>query len=57
MTPDPQTLPCDAKVAFAVQRMDVGGYRHVPLVAPHGVVSEIVSVRDILKYLTDRMPI
>lgn len=56
MTTDPQTLPADAKVAFALQRMDVGGYRHIPLVASNGAVTEIVSVRDILQYLTDRMP-
>jgi CBS domain-containing protein len=56
MTIGPQTLPSDAKVAFAVQRMDVGGYRHLPLRGPSGAVAGVISVRDILNYLTDRMP-
>lgn len=56
MTSNPQTLPSDAKVAFAVQRMDVGSIRHVPLVSKENEVSGVISVRDILHYLTDRMP-
>ena len=33
MTPNPQTLRLDAKIAFAVQRMDLGGFRHIPIVS------------------------
>ena len=32
MTPNPQTLVANAKIAYAVQRMDLGGYRHLPVV-------------------------
>ena len=45
----------DAKIAFAVQRMDLGGYRHLPIVDREGQLSGIISVRDILEYLTERM--
>jgi CBS domain-containing protein len=55
MTPDPQALEASAKIAFALQRMDVGGYRHVPIVDPEGKVNGIVSVRDILKYITAKI--
>ena len=55
MTAPPETLEPDAKVAFAVQRMAVGGYRHIPVVGDRGELAGIVSVRDILRYLTDRM--
>ena len=55
MTAPPETLEPDAKVAFAVQRMAVGGYRHIPIVGEGGELGGIVSVRDILRYLTEKM--
>ena len=55
MTAPPETLEPDAKVAFAVQRMAVGGYRHIPIVGAGGELAGIISVRDILRYLTERM--
>ena len=55
MTAAPQTLEADSKVAFAVQRMDLGSYRHVPIVDDQGRPVGIVSVRDILRYLADKM--
>jgi CBS domain-containing protein len=55
MTADPQSLSPTDKVAFAVQRMDLGSYRHVPIVDENGQVNGIISVRDILRYLTAKM--
>jgi CBS domain-containing protein len=55
MTPHPQTLVADAKIAFAVQRMDLGGYRHLPIVGERGELVGIISARDILRHLTDNM--
>ncbi len=55
MTAPAETLDPDAKVAFALQRMAVGGYRHIPIVGAGGELAGIISVRDILRYLTDRM--
>jgi 2-oxoglutarate ferredoxin oxidoreductase subunit beta len=55
MTPNPESLELTAKVAFAVQRMDLGGYRHVPVVDGKKRLRGVISVRDILKYLTERM--
>ena len=55
MTAPPETLEPDAKVAFAVQRMAVGGYRHIPIVGAGGELAGIVSVRDILRYLAEKV--
>jgi CBS domain-containing protein len=54
MTASPQTLVADAKIAFAVQRMDLGGYRHLPVVGPQGELVGIISARDILRHLTEK---
>ena len=55
MTRNPQTLTLDAKIAFAIQRMDQGGYRHLPIVDAQGTPIGVISVRDILAYLTGTM--
>ena len=55
MTPEPETLDAAAKIAFAVQRMDFGSYRHLPIVSEAGELTGIISVRDILRYLTERL--
>tara|TARA_B100000809_G_scaffold228363_1_gene241312 strand:- start:1106 stop:1624 length:519 start_codon:yes stop_codon:yes gene_type:complete len=55
MTANPQTLTLDAKIAFAIQRMDQGGYRHLPIVDAKDTPIGIISIRDILTYLTSAM--
>ncbi len=55
MTPNPQTLVADAKIAFAVHRMDLGGYRHLPVVDAAGELVGIISARDIIRHLTEHM--
>jgi CBS domain-containing protein len=57
MTPSPQTVVADAKIAFAVQRMDLGGYRHLPIVGDRGGLVGIISARDILRHVTDKLAI
>ena len=55
MTKEPQSLDLQAKVVFALQRMDLGGFRHIPIVDAEGHPTGIISVRDILRYLTDKL--
>lgn len=55
MTPSPRTLVADAKVAFALKEMALGGYRHIPIVDDQGRVTGIISIRDVLRYLTEKM--
>ena len=54
MTSKVETLDDQAKIAFAVQRMDLGSYRHVPIVDAEGRPQGVISARDILRYLTER---
>ena len=55
MTPYPESLPREARVAFAIRMMDQGGYRHVLLVDRQGKPDGVTSVRDILAYLTKQL--
>lgn len=55
MTRDVHTLDAQAKIAYAVRAMDVGHYRHLPLVDAQGKPVGIISVRDILRYLTSNL--
>lgn len=51
MTPAVETLQLDDRIAFALHKMDVGGYRHLPILE-QGELRGIISVRDILTYMT-----
>lgn len=50
MTPSPETLPPDAPINFAINKMDVGGYRHVPVVQGDRMLG-VVSVRDVIHHV------
>jgi len=54
MTPAPITLEAKDKIAFALHKMHVGGYRHLPIMTK-GKLSGVVSIRDILNYLSERI--
>jgi CBS domain-containing protein len=51
MTHKPVTLASTATLAFALHKMDGGGYRHVP-VLDKGVPVGVVSVHDMLRHIT-----
>jgi CBS domain-containing protein len=52
MTVDPATLRSRDKIAFALHRMNVGGFRHIPILDDHERLIGVISIRDILQYLT-----
>lgn len=54
MTPSPEAVDTDARIAFAIHKMDVGGYRHMPVVT-NGRISGVISVRDVLRYITETL--
>ncbi len=56
MTPDPETLELDDPVVWALNRMSVGGYRHVPIVDRNGGPVGILSVKDIVHYIVALFP-
>ncbi len=51
MTPDPETVRSTDTLAFALHKMDGGGYRHLP-VLKDGQPLGMVSVRDMLRHIT-----
>jgi CBS domain-containing protein len=54
MTPGPVTLETSEKIAYALHKMKIGGYRHIPILFGDKLVG-VISIRDILRYLTDRI--
>jgi CBS domain-containing protein len=50
MTPDPVVLRADDSIAVAINKMAVGGFRHIPLVED-GRATGIVSARDLFRYI------
>ena len=56
MTREPETLGPDDPVAFALQRMSVGGFRHIPLVDGDGHPVGMLSVKDIVEFLVEQFP-
>lgn len=52
MTPAPETLTAEDSIAFALNRMAVGDFRHIPIEADEKPVG-IVSIRDVLGYLAE----
>lgn len=51
MTRRPETLPEDSELVYALHKMAVGGYRHVPLLDKGGTPVAVVSMRDIVDYI------
>src|SRR5207253_2358370 len=56
MTADPFSLPADAGVAYALNKMVLEGYRHNPLVDDDNRPTGLVSMRDLIEYLSDFFP-
>jgi CBS domain-containing protein len=56
MTPDPEALSPNHKVAYALNKMVIGGYRHVPIVDEDRRPVAVISVRDVVEFIVDRFP-
>jgi CBS domain-containing protein len=53
MTPDPEVLPVKSTVAHALNKMSLGGFRHLPVVDEEHRPAFVVSVRDIVGFLVE----
>jgi CBS domain-containing protein len=51
MTPSPATATKSDSIGFVLQTMDLGGYRHLPIVNSANIAVGIISARDILRFL------
>ena len=56
MTQEPETLPVTANIAYLLNKMSVGGFRHVPVVDEQGRPVFVVAVRDVLELLVKSFP-
>jgi signal-transduction protein with cAMP-binding, CBS, and nucleotidyltransferase domain len=56
MTSDPEALRPQDGIAFALNKMSVGGFRHVPLVDDSQRPVGVVSMRMIVDYLVEFFP-
>ena len=55
MTERMDCLMSEDSLACALNRMAVGGFRHIPILK-NGVPVSIISIRDVLKYLAKLFP-
>jgi CBS domain-containing protein len=51
MTPRPESVSTTDTLNFVLQKMDAGGYRHVPVIE-NGKPVSIISARDMLRFMT-----
>ncbi len=51
MTQNPECQEPDASIAFVLNAMVVGGYRHIPIVDKKLSPVAVISVNDIMRYL------
>lgn len=56
MTRDPECLGLDDGVPFALNKMSLGGFRHIPLVDEQGRPTGVVTMRNIVDYIVDLFP-
>ena len=56
MTPDPDCLMLDDAVKFVMNRMHVGGYRHIPVINEAGEPIHVLALRDLLGFVLDQFP-
>jgi len=56
MTQDPECLTLDDGVAYALNKMNVGGFRHIPLVDDVGKPVGVVAMRNIVDYIVHLFP-
>ena len=56
MTPEPVVVQTKQTIGVAVQHMEEGGYRHLPVVDEVGKVVGILSVKRIIRYLVEHFP-
>ena len=55
MTPDPISERPDASLAFALNLMSNGGFRHVPIVDQDRMPIGIISVKDVVDHIVNKM--
>jgi CBS domain-containing protein len=52
MTRNPSFVKPQDPIAYAVNKMSMGGYRHVPVLRDNGTPISILLIKDVLRYLS-----
>jgi predicted transcriptional regulator len=53
MTVNPETLKPSDSIVFALNKMSLGGFRHIPLLDDESRPVGVISVKDIVDYIAD----
>ena len=53
MTPDPEYLNLEDPLAYALNKMHIGGFRHVPIVNDEFVPVGLIGITDIISTIAD----
>jgi CBS domain-containing protein len=56
MTREPESLRASDSVAYALQKMSVGRFRHIPLVDELGVPVDMITTRDLVDFIVELCP-
>jgi CBS domain-containing protein len=56
MTPAPETLTVKDSLAYALNKMSVGRFRHVPVVDGQGRPVGMLSIRDVVDFIVEIIP-
>ena len=56
MTEDPESLTLDDGIVYALNKMSVGGFRHIPLVDEENRPTGVVAMRNVVDYLVHLFP-
>ena len=56
MTREPDSLPASSSIAFALNRMSIEGYRHIPVLDLDGKPVGVVAMRDIINWMVELYP-
>lgn len=56
MTRDPECLGLDDGIAFALNRMILGGFRHVPIIDDNRLPLAVLSLREVVAFIVSLLP-
>lgn len=56
MTEDPLCLTIEDEIAYVMNNMYIGNYRHIPIVSASGKAKGIVSIKDVLNFVLGQFP-
>ena len=56
MTAEPETLGLEDGIAFALNRMIIGGFRHIPIVDEAGAPHAVLSLREVVAFIVSLLP-